>query len=86
MKEKLFCAFCSAPFTKEMLVVYEGTYGCETGCPTVNIEVICKRCNRICYEKSELGGIYKETTNEEWEELIENVKSKNIESLKLKIQ
>ncbi len=78
-KEKLICAFCSAPFTKEMIEVYEGTYGCETGCTTVEVRVQCERCGATCYEKSELGGVYKETTDEEWAEIIKKAKSNEID-------
>lgn len=82
MEEKLFCAFCSAPFTKEMLEVYEGSYGCETGCTTVCVEVVCENCGRTCYEKSELGFVDKDTPEEEWQEILEMIEKGTIKDLK----
>lgn len=84
-EEKLFCVFCSAPFTKDMLEVYEGSYGCETGCTTVEVEVVCNSCGRTCYEKSELGGVYEETTEEEWAEILKGVGEGKIKDLTAKI-
>lgn len=81
--ETIYCVFCSAPFTKEMLHVYEGTYGCETGCSSTNVEVDCENCGRICYEKSELGGVYEETKEEEWADILERIASGEIKDLRL---
>lgn len=72
--EKLLCPYCSAEFTKEMLNVYEGTYGCETGCSTCEVELDCEKCGREIYKKSELGGVYEETTDDEWNEILKKYK------------
>lgn len=81
--ENIYCVFCSAPFTKEMLEVYEGTYGCESGCETTNVKVVCANCGRICYEKSEFGDVCEETKEEEWQDILERIRSGEIKDLSL---
>ena len=63
--------------------VYEGTYGCESGCSTIEVVVTCSKCGRTCYEKSELGGVYEETTDQEWEEILEQARKNGLTDIKI---
>lgn len=50
---KIFCPFCSAPWTVEMINVYEyhGGY-CETCAYTeARCKITCHKCDRLIYEK-----------------------------------
>ncbi len=49
---KMICPFCSKPFTGEMLEAYNGTYGCDTGCEYLTVEVECNNCKKIVYSKT----------------------------------
>ena len=82
-KERILCVYCNNPFTKEMMEVYEGSYGCDTGCSTVEVVVTCDNCGKICYEKSNLGSVYEETSEEEWLEIIEQAKENGLEEIKI---
>lgn len=77
--EKLLCAFCSAPFTKEMIEAYNGTYGCETGCEYYTVEVECKSCGKMAYKKGEFGYFNDdkekhEITEDAWTEMLRKAK------------
>ena len=75
MKEdKILCPYCSTPFTKEMVEVYNGTYGCETGCEYYNVKVDCSNCGRNIYDKGNFGSFDNEAekmeiTEDEWLEI-----------------
>lgn len=80
---KIICPYCSAPFSKEMLNIYNDTYGCETGCPYLRIEIDCESCGKTVYRKGEFGEFsddeeLKELTEEEWEEITKESKSGKI--------
>lgn len=84
-EEKILCPYCSTPFTKEMIKVYNGTYGCETGCEYYNVDVECEKCGKIVYDKGNFGAFgsldtdeeIMEVTEEVWQEILGN-KSKDV--------
>ena len=79
-EEILLCPYCSAPFTKEMMDVYEGSYGCYTGCTTINVEVYCQKCGKEIYNKNGFGSVYEETTDEEWLKIVNKFNERNLAS------
>lgn len=38
-----------------MLDAYNSTYGCDTGCEYVKVEIICDNCQKEVYIKGEFG-------------------------------
>lgn len=73
--ENMLCAFCSTPFTKEMIEVYQGTYGCDTGCEYTSVTVECSKCHKDIYKKGEFGISEDEDavmliTEEAWEDIL----------------
>jgi len=67
---KILCAFCGTPYTKDMLNVYNGNYGCESGCEYVTYVVVCETCKREVYIKGEFGS-YEE--DDEKKELLKEI-------------
>lgn len=78
------CPFCDAPYTKEMLEAYETTYGCETGCPYVRIEIRCSKCNKTLYVKGDFGSIDSEEERKNYLDEIEDAEL--IEAIRKKIE
>lgn len=51
---KLLCPFCNAKLEEEL---YDGTYGCDTGCDYVRFEVSCPGCGKMIYQTGDFGFI-----------------------------
>lgn len=51
----VLCPYCGKPWTREMLDAYNGSYGCDTGCGYVRIEITCASCDKTVYVKGEFG-------------------------------
>lgn len=49
---KMLCPFCSHELEEEM---YNGIYGCDTGCEFVNIEIECPNCKKITWDSGKFG-------------------------------
>lgn len=68
MTATTLCPFCSADVDIEL---YDGGYGCDSGCSYVTFEVECPSCARLVYKKGEFGEIdnsYPDDTEEAWRE------------------
>jgi len=64
---KMLCPFCRAEFTRDMIDVYSEGYGCDTGCTTVQIEVVCSECNKVIYRSDTgFGSIESDAEREEY--------------------
>ncbi|MCV7174780.1 putative Ig domain-containing protein [Mycolicibacterium sphagni] len=48
----VLCPFCNGSLDIEL---YNGAYGCNTGCSYVRFEVDCPHCRREIYSKGEFG-------------------------------
>ena len=59
---KYLCPFCNAKIRAEL---FNSTYGCETGCEYVNVEVECPECKKVVWSSGTFG--YYETEQEEAE-------------------
>lgn len=83
-QENLKCPFCNTSYTDKMLDVYNGSYGCETGCEFVRIIVKCEKCERKIYVKGEFGFL---RDDKEKEYYISEVEAQEIEdAIKKKIE
>lgn len=49
---EILCPFCNGKIEPEM---YNGTYGCDTGCDYVRFEVYCPHCRRLNYQTGCFG-------------------------------
>jgi hypothetical protein len=66
----MICPFCDAPYSEKMLEVFDGTYGCESGCSYMDITVFCDACGKRVYVKGAFGetdSIDRSLTDPNWE-------------------
>lgn len=61
----ILCPFCNSPVDVEM---FNGMYGCDTGCDYVRFEVECPSCKSTIYDSGTFGDY---TTPEEEAEYYE---------------
>lgn len=57
------CPFCNGIVDIDM---YNGTYGCDTGCDYVRFEVHCPHCHRMIYQTGTFGEFGGDTEDEEY--------------------
>ena len=62
---KNLCVFCNAELEEEL---YNGVYGCDTGCEYVRIEIECPNCKRIVWSSGEFGYMDNDEDKEECRE------------------
>lgn len=80
------CPFCGAEYTREMMDLYNTTYGCDTGCDYYRIVIKCNSCEKTIYVKGGFGEVYdeeKQTYLDEVEdaELIKAIEEKDIDEI-----
>lgn len=77
---QMLCPFCSTPFTKEMVEIYNEGYGCDSGCSYVRVEVVCSKCQKVVYTKGSFGEVSDEdraeVLEEEWSLIIKKERGK----------
>lgn len=76
---KLICPFCNAELYEEM---YNGTYGCETGCEYVTVEIECPKCKKIVWSSGTFGLYEDKEEREEYREEFLLEFAKEIERIK----
>ena len=81
---EMLCPFCDAPYTKEMLDVYNDTYGCDTGCDYLRYVVTCASCSRVLYVKGEFGSYVDEEHKKEYLDEVEDAEL--IEAIEKRIE
>ena len=75
--DNIYCAWCNAPYTREMLDVYNGTYGCDSGCEYYSIVVACTSCKREVYVEQGFGSYNNEKEKEEMKNSVSDAEIKN---------
>jgi hypothetical protein len=55
------CPFCNHELD---IKLYNGTYGCDTGCDYVRFKVNCPACGKMIYETGDFGEIYTDDDSE----------------------
>ena len=58
------CPFCNGVLDIEM---FNGSYGCDTGCDYVRFEVDCPHCHKMVYQTGDFGE-FDDTDEEEYRE------------------
>lgn len=48
----MLCPFCNTKLDEEL---YNGTYGCDTGCEYVSVEVECPECHKVVWSSGSFG-------------------------------
>ena len=48
----MLCPFCNHQLDEEL---YNGAYGCDTGCEYVSIEIECPNCHKILWDSGTFG-------------------------------
>jgi hypothetical protein len=61
--EATLCPFCNHVLDIKM---FDGTYGCDTGCDYVRFEVECPGCKRSIYETGSFGSAF-----DDWDDTTE---------------
>lgn len=51
-ESKLLCPFCKKELEEEL---YNGVYGCDTGCEYVRIEIECPHCKKVVWDSGAFG-------------------------------
>ena len=74
LPETILCVYCNAPWTKDMIDVYSGSYGCDTGWSTIQITVECDNCGKRIYSKNDLGNLKSEEVEEIRDEVFKELK------------
>ncbi|OHT86885.1 hypothetical protein [Mycobacteroides saopaulense] len=59
------CPFCSSAVDIEL---YNGTYGCDTGCEYVQFTVQCPTCKRTIYDTGSFGSMDSQEDETEYRE------------------
>lgn len=59
------CPFCNHQLDIGM---FNGTYGCDTGCSYIRFEVQCPGCGRSIYETGDFGEYYDDAGEAEYRE------------------
>jgi len=49
---KHICPFCNTRISGE---IYNGTYGCDSGCDYVTVEVECPECEKVVWSSGRFG-------------------------------
>ncbi len=59
------CIFCNADLEEDL---FNGAYGCDTGCEYVTIEIECPNCRKIVGSSGEFGYYSSDQEREEYRE------------------
>lgn len=49
---ELLCPFCNGVLDEDM---YNGMYGCDTGCSYISIEIECPHCRKVAWSSGTFG-------------------------------
>lgn len=58
---ELLCPFCNGALEEDM---YDGTYGCDTGCDYVRFSLECPHCKKEVYRTGAFGSAF-----EDWDDV-----------------
>ena len=58
------CPFCNAELEEDM---FDSTYGCDTGCEYITIEIECPDCGKVMWRSGEFGSLEGITEEEKQE-------------------
>jgi len=76
---KQICPFCSTELEEDM---YNGMYGCDTGCEYVTIEIECPACKKVIWSSGEFGSFGNDKEKEKYHEEFMQDFAKEIERIK----
>lgn len=85
--QRLLCPFCSAELDEDL---YNGTYGCDSGCEYIQFSLACPACGKVIYNTGafgHFGDAYEPSENEyrqefldEWAAAVETINAERVRS------
>lgn len=62
---KIICPFCNSELSGEL---FNGIYGCDTGCEYVRVEVECPKCQKVNWDSGTFGYFENDEEKQEYRE------------------